>query len=193
MNSDPGRQAFTNAMSAIRPGVKFPANVFAGPWSNFLFLESDALFFGQFVWAIKEFLRIERSTAACIVNLSRQRAGAPDEQSTLWLNSDITNDKYQEQLRAERGEIAWFYDVEDYVCASDVGSWCIYAEKQSEIAVIALKNVAASKQFHYALRYLGADSLTYLLRAHFPFTHITADWRASLVKNYKPSRGRNPH
>lgn len=186
-------QARANALSALRPGVRFPNNVFAGAWSNFLFLESDALFVGHFVWAIKEFLRIEGAPAACLINLTRQCAGATSDESTLCLGKDITNDKYQEELRVERGDIAWLYHMEDYVCASSGGSWCVYAEKQNDVAVVALKNIAASTQFHYALGYLGADSLTYLLRARFPFTHFTPEWRASLTKNYRPSRGRNPH
>jgi hypothetical protein len=125
--------------------------------------------------------------------LTRNRNGSSDKESALWLDKDITNDTYQEALRAERGDIAWPYHMEDYACTSNVGSWCLYAEKENDVAVIALKNVAASTQFHYALGYLGADSLTYLLRTRFPFTELTADWRASLIRSYKPSKGRNPH
>jgi hypothetical protein len=98
------------------------------------------------------------------------------------LDNESTNDKYQEALRVEYREIPWLYAMEDYVCASDAGSWCIYAEKQNDVAVIALRNISASTQFHYALGYLGADSLTYLLRTSFPFTHLTLAWRDGYPK-----------
>ena len=191
MDSEPCNLALKNALTALKPGVRLPENVFAGSWSNFLFLESDALFVGRFVWAIKEFLRIEGAAAACLVNLTRH-ARSSDEHAALCLDNGITNDSYQEALRAERGDMAWLYHMEDYVCGSNVGGWCMYAEKENDLAVIALKNIAASTQFHYALGYLGADSLTYLLRARFPFTHLTAEWRAALIRNYRPSKGRNP-
>jgi hypothetical protein len=62
--------------------------------------------------------------------------------------------------------------------ASDGGSWCIYAEKASDLAVIALRDVGASTQFQFALSYFGADTLTYLLRSQYSFTGLTAHWRA---------------
>jgi hypothetical protein len=190
MQADRCEQARSNAISAIRPGSRFPDNVFAGAWSNFLFFESDALIVGNFVWAIKEFLRIERATSASLINLTRYGRGS--SRHSLCLNADITNDRYQEELRVEDDDAGWIYLMEDYVCASNLGSWCIYAERSNDVAVIALRNVAASSQFHFALGYLGADSLTYQMRTSFPFTHFIADWRAGLLKNYRPSRGRNP-
>jgi hypothetical protein len=189
MQSDKFEEAFANAVNSLRPGMRFPENVFVGPWQNFLFFESDALFFGKFTWGIKEFLRIERSTSACLVNLDRREDGA--ERTAIRLDNQVTNDSYQEQLRAGTVESAWLYAMERYVCASDGGTWCIYAEKANDVAVVALRNVGASTQFHYALSYFGADTLTYLLRTQFPFTELVSHWRAGLIRNYKPSKGRN--
>jgi hypothetical protein len=183
-------RAFSNAIDALRQEARFPDNVFVGSWSNYLFLESDALFVGHFIWAVKEFLRTERAASACLVNLGRKRLDVSIERCAICLSPETTNDEYQERLRVG-GSDAWLYDMEDYVCASDIGSWCVYAEKKNDAAVIALRNVAASNQFHHALGYLGADSLTYLLRSQFPFTEMVADWRSNLIRNYKPSRGRN--
>jgi hypothetical protein len=189
MQSENREKAFTNAVSALRPGMRFPDNAFVGPWENFLFLESDALFSGNFIWGIKEFLRIERSTSACLVNLDKREGVS--ERTAIYFDGQTTNDSYQEELRSGGVGNAWLYDMGRYVCASDGGTWCIYAEKASDIAVIALRDLAASPQFHFALTYFGADSLTYLLRFRFPFTEMTFDWRAGLIRNYKPSIGRN--
>ena len=182
-------EAFANATSALRPGARFPENVFVTSWQNFLFMESDALFSGNFIWGIKEFLRIERSASACLVNLDRRESGS--ERSAICLDSRTTNDFYQEQLRSEIVDDAWLYNVERYVCASNGGSWCVYAERTEDIAVIALRDIAASTQFEFALSYFGADSLAYSLQYRHPFTKTTLQWRTDLVKNYKPSKGRN--
>lgn len=182
--------AFENAINSLRPETRFPENVFAGTWTNFLFLESDDLFFGNFVWGIKEFLRIESASVACMVNLTRKADGST--RSAIYLDRETTSDSYQEQLRANNIESAWLYQMEDYACASEGGSWCIYAERASELAVIALRDIGASTQFHFALRYLGADTLTYLLRSRLSFIDLLPDWRAGLIRNYKPSKGRSP-
>jgi hypothetical protein len=183
------KKAFANVIAALRPGVRFPQNVFNASWSNFLFFDADQLFFGNFIWVVKELLRIERAHSGCLVNLSRTSANF-DEAACMCLDAATRGDDYEARLRAGSVVNAWLYDIgDDYGCASESGEWCIYCERQSEVAVIAIKQTELMKSIHVPLRMLGARSAENLWtpKPTAPVSKAGEQWRSRLAEQYVPS------
>jgi hypothetical protein len=183
------RKAFANVVDALLPGVGFPYNVFKDSWGNFLFFDADAVFFGHFIWVVKDLLRIESAHSECLVNLSRKSTTDFDEGACMCLHSETTTDQFQERIRAG-GDGAWLSDITDnYGCASDLGEWCIYCERQSEVAVIAIKRAELMKSIHVPLRMLGARPAESLWKPEPPslISKGGEEWRHRLTEHYTPS------
>jgi hypothetical protein len=109
------------------------------------------------------------------------------------LNASTKTDDYEERLRAGGMANAWLYDIsEDYGCASDVGQWCIYCERQSEVAVIAIKSIEMMKMCHVPLRLLGASPAERLWKPEpvRPVSKAGEAWRESLAAIYTVFRER---
>lgn len=139
---------------------------------------------------MKELLLIERSSDACLLNLSRQSGSEFDPAACICLNASTKTDDYEERLRAGGMADAWLYDItEDYGCASDVGKWCIYCERGSEVAVIALKSIEMMKMCHVPLRLLGARPAEGLWKPEpvRPVSKAGEAWREDLATQYTPS------
>ena len=182
--------AFANVLAVLKRDVHFPKNVFRGIWSNFLFFDADRIFFGNFIWAVKELLLIERSNDACLLNLSRQSGSEFDLAACICLNASTKTDDYEERLRVGGMANAWLYNIdEDYGCASDVGEWCIYCERQREVAVIAIKSIEMMKMCHVPLRLLGARPAEELWKPEpvRPVSKVGEAWREDLATQYTPS------
>ena len=141
---------------------------------------------------MKELLRIERGSDACLLNLSRQSGSNFDLTTCICLGTSTKTDDYEERLRSG-GDSAWLYNTtEDYGCASDVGEWCIYCERQSEVAVIAIKGAEMMKMCHTPLRMLGAKPAESLWKPEpaLPVSKAGEVWRDDLAKQYIPSVGK---
>jgi hypothetical protein len=183
------KQAFGKVLSAVKPGVTFPRNVFWEPWGNFLFFHDDALFFGNFTKTVRELLAVEGATAVCLVNLSR-RSGAFDAGTSICLENKTTDEEYQNALRARNEGNGWLLRMDTYACASDIGKWCIYCEK-GDIAVIALHSIDFMKQVPTALEGLRAYPLTSFWenQRSGAISRIATAWRKKLSEEYTPSLG----
>jgi hypothetical protein len=102
--------------------------------------------------------------------------------------------QYMALLREKKSkDIGWLYLMDRYVCASDVGEWCAYCEKENDTAVITLRNEADSIKFAQVLKALHATSIAHVglvpEEGGFRFDKLTESWCSRLVEQYPSHSG----
>ncbi len=181
-------KAHSNAIGAFNPGSCLPAQIFMPNWMGFLFLPSDAILRGQFADTLRQLMAEEHSTVFCLVKLGVTATSAPGEASTIFVDKDVTIDRYHEMLTSGGPAAGWLYDVDCYACASDAGEWCIYLEKENDIAVIGFRQATAMKKLRPLLEKIGAcrilDAVVEGKSPTWPFSHLTPEWLKKLTENY---------
>jgi hypothetical protein len=182
------RQSFYNVVGALRLTRFFPANVFSGIWSSFLFFQSDRMFAAGFAEVVGDFLRAENSSVCCLLNLSEAVSLEFENAAAVYLDGMITKADYQACLRGGGPATGWLYSMGRYGCASNKGEWDIYCEKDSDIAVVGLRNPNGLKKFRPAIQKLQAAPIEAVqngeLAALFPFSHMSPEWHRGLTLNY---------
>jgi hypothetical protein len=182
------RQAFHNVVSALTPAKFFPENVFSGIWSAFLFFESDRMLAEGFAEIIGDFPRADNSSLCCLLNLSETRSLEFENASAIYLDAMVTGSEYRARLRGDGPATGWLYSMDKYGCASDKGEWEIYCEKDSDVAVIGLRNANGAKKFGGAIQKLRAAAIETLgdgeLAGLFPFSQLSPEWRRGLTLHY---------
>ena len=87
---------------------------------------------------------------------------------------------------------AWLFGVDRYGCSSDRGGWSIYCDKQSDIAVIALREPGDKEKYAACLEKIDAKPITELLEvgaaASIWFKQMIAPWRRGLTAHYSDRR-----
>jgi hypothetical protein len=179
------RKAFNNVMRSLDLTKTMPANVFSGVWPKFLFFESDRLFAPEFAEIVGEILSIEHGTACCLLNISETRTFEFEKIAAIFLDKTSDNSDYAAALRGTGPEVGWIYVMDRYGCASDTGEWCIYCEKDSDIAVIGFRSESGAMKFESPIEKLWANSI----EAHesaklIPFHILLPRWREGLIHNY---------
>jgi hypothetical protein len=186
------RRAFENLVAALRLDKRLPENVFSEAWRNFLFFQSDWMFTELFVDALRAFFDAEGASVACLLRLSEADSPEFEKAAALYLGGTTVGSDYEARLRGNGPPGGWLYGMDRYACASDVGDWCIYCEKENDVAVVALRGVDGLVRFRSALESLRADSLESIYdsngRGVFPFTKLTTEWRLALADHYQRSR-----
>ena len=183
------RKALLNARNAFDPDMKFPNNVFTQHWDYYLFFPSDRMLRHDFVYPISKFITLENASIVCLLNLSRSPSLEFENADALYLDKEMGEDEYYALICGNGPAIpdGWIYDVDDYICTSDVGSWCMYCERANEIAVLALSEMGL-EQFRPALDILQPYTLEEACRPGqegvFPFNHMVPEWHDGLFKNY---------
>ncbi|MBV8460903.1 MAG: hypothetical protein JO009_08445 [Candidatus Eremiobacteraeota bacterium] len=179
-----------NLDAALVPGFRFPLNVFRGQWGGYLFFDGDLIFDAQFVKAVRTLLEIENAECAClrILDPSYDSVGhkwtSPED---FFLNKGISGDNYMSFLRPVPG-VGWLVAMFGRLgCTSDVGSWCIYWERNNEIAVIAVREARKLNQVKAVLENNAAPIKQALEEP--PSWGLTSrgmppEWRAKLQQEY---------
>jgi hypothetical protein len=122
---------------------RFPRNVFVGDWADFFFFDSDWMFDTVFVQIVKSLLEVEHAACACLANLDTPQNGDRGEGRVFFLTRETTGETYGSLLKGTGAGNGWIYDIDRFGCTSDVGDWCMYCERNNEIAVVAIRrNVA---------------------------------------------------
>ena len=183
------RKALEAAVRSLAYDQRLPKRVFAGAWEGFLFCESDRLFDAAFVDAVIQFLGCENSRVACLLNLDKSDLRRLEESaSAIFLDHSSTGARYMDALEEGGPARGWLYAVDRYVCCSDVGEWCIYCEKDNDIAIVALRDAGERKDFELPLKQLGARPIEELIEGGstplFPFNQLVPSWREGLLMNY---------
>lgn len=185
------QKAYSNALDVLWPTKRLPLNVFKDSWNGFFFFESDSIFEPTFVSVMHDLLDAEDSHVCCLVNLGNT---AEEETSTppfKYLDRSTSPEHYMSLLRGNGPPDGWLYWVDRYVCMSDKGRWCIYCEKENDVAVIAVRNKIDTKEFAMAVEELQASSIKKAYQAReegqFRFEKLTQHWLSALVTQYSPS------
>ena len=182
------QQAFDNATQSLDFNSRLPDNVFIGHWDSFLFCESDRMFDREFVSILNLLLQLEKASVSCVINISETKVFNIDEAALIFIDEEVTGNEYMQSLQAGGPANGWFYMVDRYACSSNIGEWCIYCEKDNDVAVIGLRKAAGIEKFKEPFRYLHASPITDLISkgssSLYPFSHLIPAWREGLLKNY---------
>ncbi|MDY0273467.1 MAG: hypothetical protein RBR37_13350 [Advenella sp.] len=158
INESSCRKALLNARNAFDLDMNFPNNVFTQHWDHYLFFPSDRMFGKTLVKALPVFIRLEQANTVCLLNITQSSSLEFEGCAALFLNTEITAKEYDYLISNDGAEVGWFYLMEDYICTSDVGSWCMYCEMTSDIAVLAISR-AGLEQLRPALDILQPYTL----------------------------------
>lgn len=180
-------RALANIDDTIDSHRRFPENVFLGRWEEFLFFDPDWIFDKQFPGAIKTLLDSENALCACLKNLTPPSLGAPSEQASIFLDKQTNPETYFTFLSKPVG-IGWLYRMDNYGCTSDVGDWCMYCERNNEIAVIAVRKIHSDQRFRSITGFLNALPIQQAIAAPFSYglspRVLSPAWREGLLKEY---------
>lgn len=193
-SEDKRRSAFRNIVAVGDFKTMLPDSVFIEAWRVFRFFQSDHVFSMGFVEIVREFMYLEGAQVACLLNLDKTEILGFDSAEAIYIDARMDGNAYQEKLHAGGHDLGWLFGVDRYVCASDVGGWCIYCEKSNDVAVVGFRGIECIKKFEVPLRNLSARIIEDLIDGGcaplFPFDHLVPVWRKGLVDNYG-KRGRN--
>jgi hypothetical protein len=186
-NDGPSKGVLENATQTINIKRRFPENVFLNEWVNFKFFDSDWIFNPEFVDKIQMVLNAEGGTCACLLNLDELAASTAKE-PWLFINKTMTSEAYMVGLRGSSVREGWVYGMDRFSCASDTGQWCFYCEKDSEMAVVAMKESGPKNGFESVIQQFGALTIDQAIAkplAHvFSQNHMLPEWRVKITKAY---------
>jgi hypothetical protein len=179
------RRALTNLNGAIDGRLRFPQNVFALGWNEFVFFDPDRIFDRKFVGVAQVILETEGGICACMSNLDLAGRG---ERSLLFIERGMSPEAYVSFLQGPSKAEGWVLRMDRYASASDVGQWCMYWERDNELAVMAFREHGMLKDFEPAIRRLGALPIEKAL-AEPPSYSLSQQgsppvWRNTLLQQY---------
>jgi hypothetical protein len=178
-------------MAQLDVSLRFPANVFVGPWDSFWFFDSDRLLDPEFVSVVTTLLDAEGAHCASIVKLDSSDGAR--ENSEFVIHRDVSTDQYRKVLRGDRAGYGWIHDLDRLGCTSDRGQWTIYCEPQAEVAVIAISKDAMWRLAAVASELLHAvpieEALRQVLSWGFSRAGLSDEWRATLLREYGTTPG----
>jgi hypothetical protein len=182
------RQAFLNVTKACDFSGAFPDHVFTGKWAEFLFFQSDYIFSPDFTNFIHQLLRIEHADVACLLNIDRTESFTFEKAALILIDVEMDGTIFGAKLRAGGPLDGWLFAIDRYACSSDGGEWCIYCEKENDVAVIGFRNLGGSDKFQAALKGISAKPIESLISGGcsplIPFNRLTSIWCEGLIKNY---------
>lgn len=188
MRDDPRKRAAQNLDAALQSDRRFPQNVFRGTWDVFAFFDPDVLFEPRFVERAQALLRCENGICVCLRNLGIQVSESAREHALIFFDSGTTGEAFMAQLRGPTVGSGWLYRMDRYACTSDIGRWCIYCERNNEIAVIATRGGGTSDGLRLAIEQFEALRINEAIEK--PPTYglsskgLPAEWRERLLKEY---------
>jgi hypothetical protein len=180
--------AFHNVGCFIETEARLPGRVLGPDWSTTRFFESDTVVAREFVSAVHELLKIEQSVSCCLVNLTRTPVLEYKKASSFFIEKTTTDEEYIAKLNEGGPTSGWIFCMERYGCTSDKGEWCVYCERNNDVALISFRDSDAARTYRSALEILFAEPIESLLRLpalqRVPFNSLTPEWRSGLKDNY---------
>jgi hypothetical protein len=191
MTHDSCVKASENLDTAVHSDWRFPAYVFRADWSDFFFFDSDWIFNVDFVQHVKTLLDVENGTCACLSNLDAPK-GVERQDSRFFIDRQTPPDAYRSLLIGAGPGSGWIYDMDRYACISDVSDWCIYCERASEIAIIALRSAISVQAYLPTIEKFKAARIDEAIKRPGPYGFsdraLSAQWRNELSVRYAGSR-----
>jgi hypothetical protein len=181
--------ALQNALAGIRQEMRFPHQVFAGEWVDYLFFHSDVLFEAHFVEIKNILLKEENASAIAVVNLGNVSSGMELHPQAIFLDRDTTAEEYIAQLMGDRSPNSWMFLKDRYVCSSDQGHWSIYCEKENDVAVLAVDKAMPRFIQSRLEKLMRARSIRAMQRSSnshsFDFQILVPEWKKALLTEYR--------
>lgn len=188
MPKDKRFRAFGNSIASVDVNRNLPDDVFVGAWAKFLFCESDRIFSSEFISVIKKLVDIERAEVACLLNISRSGGADFESSSVFFMDALVSESEYVEWLKGGVSGDGWIFSLDRYICTSDVGTWCVYCEKDNDVAVVGLRDGCDLDLKEMAFEGVLAMPIESVISGGanpmFPFDRLTASWRKALIENY---------
>jgi hypothetical protein len=188
MKHDAAKQAVANLDAALVTRKQFPENIFLGKWDSFFFFDPDYIFEAPFVEVVKTLMESENGRCACLRNLDIMGSDGSLERSLLFLDRETTGEAYQAFLAGPAPGMGWLHMMFRYACASDAGSWCIYCERNNEIAVIAVRRMGNLSLFNSAISSLHALPIEQAIEKPPSYglssRSLSVEWRNRLLEEY---------
>jgi hypothetical protein len=182
------RSAGANALSSIRKGARFPHNVFTHKWDGYLFFESYRMFDNDFIELKNIALAEEGSSYVALANLGNTPSGSEVEPSFQFLTKDTVYSEYLSILKGDGSALNWMFLMDRYVCTSDKTNWCIYCEKENDIAVLAVRHTLSTSFIQKLRNLLNAESITAIRDSKagrpFDFDTLVPSWQSALMAEY---------
>ncbi len=179
-------RAAKNLDRALDVSRRFPSNVFRGEWSAYLFFDLDLIFVPAFPETIQRLLAWEEATCICMRNLDP--AGAESSADVFW-DGTVNGEMYVNYLAGPASGTGWLYQMGRFALTSDVGGWCIYCERNNEIAVLAVRHIKSSVQFTSATQALNPVPIDQAIAKPPSYglspPGLPAKWRQTLLKEYR--------
>ena len=180
--------AISNAISSIKKEARLPANVFVQAWDDYLFFDPYIMFDKNFIEAKNIILSEEGSFEIAVINLGNASSDSDLEPRIIFLDKNTTSSQYLSILKGDGSPFNWMFLMDRYVCASDKGSWCIYCEKENDIAVLAIRHTFATSTLLSLRNLLKADSIENIYDSKidhlFNFDKLVPSWKAALAADY---------
>jgi hypothetical protein len=179
--------AVSHALRSIRKEKRFPHQVLAGHWEDYLFFEPHMMFDRPFIYAKNLLLADRQGSVIALINLGNCDPNA--ESSAMFLERETELEEYVSKLKGDGSPMNWLFLMDRYVCASDRGDWTIYCEKENDVAVFAHR-VGFPQPICTALEaLLGARSIrsasSYLEKGRgFDFDKLVPEWKYALIAEY---------
>jgi hypothetical protein len=152
------------------------------------FFDCDWIFSAEFIDKINLLLQIEGSRCACISNLDETWNGI--DQRSFVIDQHTAEDDYLSVLQGGIGiENGWIYEIGRFGCMTEVGQWCIYCERKSEIAVIGIRKGVSLNKYNPVISQFRAlpieEAIERPLTYGFSPRALSTEWRNELLKQYK--------
>jgi hypothetical protein len=182
------QKALKMVMQSIDCERRLPAHVFRGEWKWFLFFESDRIFTSEFFEIVNGLLLAEKAQVSCLLNIDEAAEFGLKNDAVFFINDKIGIKMFDDKLGLGGPAKGWIYGVDRYACASNIGEWCIYCEKNNDVAVVGLRDIDCVRKFDFFLKKLWAKPIDDLVDGGafplFPFNQLVPEWRKILIQNY---------
>lgn len=180
-------KAADNLTSNLYLDRRFPRNVFGPAWCEFFFFDSDWMFDPAFVGYVKALLEVEGASCACMTNIDAA-GGNERRDSRFIIDRTTTPEAYRSLLAGKGPTVGWINDIERFGCTSEVSEWCMYCERASEIAVIAVRRGVSPERYLPVLAPFKAarlaDAVKQPLAYGFSSQALSEAWRSELLIEY---------
>ncbi len=191
MYDDLRKKALSNLSTELRLDCRFPKNVFRNGWDQFFFFDPEWIFEPQFVGRVGILLGEEGGSCACLTNLEEARAKGDLEQASLFLDGSMGTETYMSLIRGSSIGSGWLYQMDRYGCTSDANRWCIYCERNNEIAVLAVRENGVHDIFRSVIVQLNALPIDKAIENPPSYglsqRVLPLEWRNKLLQAYAKS------
>ena len=176
-------QALKNIHTLLDEERWFPEYVFRGRWSRVFFFDSDWMFDEDFVELAQTLLQIDGGKCVCLANFDRT---VRTDDRLFFIDANTSPGTYRAVLFGTPSHEGWLDDIGRFGCCSDARDWCLYSERASEIAVIAIRSDAQVDRFRPVLTRVHAEPIAEAIAdpLSFGFEVLLPHWRTELCKQY---------